>query len=80
MLPLALNTVLPQSMQAKYQVGIGALPIGLMFAWFLPLFTIAEWLESVAGIPPNSPIKDHPNGIACIVGFLPVMVALMQTS
>ncbi len=45
MLPLAMNTVLPQSMRVKYQLAIGVLPIGLMFSWFIPLFLMVPWLK-----------------------------------
>lgn len=74
---LALNTVLPQSMRVKYQLVIGVLPIGLMFASFVPLWQFAGWLEAHFGIPANSPIKAHPNGGAWIAVFLFTMVALM---
>jgi hypothetical protein len=74
---LALNTVLPQSMRVKYQLAIGVLPIGLMFAAFLPLWQLGSWLESHLGIPMNSPIKEHPNGGTWIAIFLFAMVALM---
>lgn len=74
---LALNTVLPQSMRVKYQLAVGALPMGLMFASFLPLFFFASWLEARLGIPPNSPIKAHPNGALWISVFLGVMVVSM---
>ena len=74
---LALNTALPQMMRVKYQIAIGALPLGLMFASFLPLFYFASWLEATLGIPPNSPIKAHPSGTVWIVVFLVVMVVLM---
>lgn len=74
---LALNTVLPQSMRVKYQLAIAVLPLGLMFAAFLPLWQLGIWLESHLGIPVNSPIKEHPNGGAWIAVFLFAMVALM---
>ena len=74
---LALNTVLPQSMRIKYQLAIGALPIGLMFASFAPLWGLATWLEANQGVPPNSPIPEHPNGLAWIAVFLLAMVFLM---
>ena len=74
---LALNTVLPQSMRVKYQLAIGVLPIGLMFAAFVPLWHLGAWLESHLGIPLNSLIKVHPNGGAWIAVFLIAMVTLM---
>jgi hypothetical protein len=74
---LALNTVLLQSMRVKYQVALGVLPIGLMFASFLPLFAFAPWLEAALGMPPNGPIKRHPNGTLWIAIFLGAMVISM---
>lgn len=74
---LALNTVLPQSMRMKYQLAIGVLPIGLMFAAFVPLWLLSSWLEAYYGIPTNSPIRSHPNGGIWIAVFLSTMVALM---
>jgi len=74
---LAFNTGISQSMRAKYQLAIGALPIGLMFASFLPLFFFASWLEAALGIPPHSPVKNHPNGMLYLVVFLGVMVIAM---
>ncbi len=77
MLPLALNTVLPQSMQVKYQLLIGALPICLMFASFIPAFFIVAWLEAHFPIPANSSITDQPNGGAWLALFLFGMITLM---
>ena len=74
---LALNTILPQNLRIRYQLAVGVLPLGLMFASFLPLFVFASWLEATLGIPPNSPIKDHPNGTLWVTAFLGVMVVLM---
>ena len=54
---LALNTLLPPLMKVRYQVAIGAAPIGLMFASFGLVFWLPSWLETVSGIPPNSPIN-----------------------
>lgn len=74
---LALNTLLPQSMRIKYQFAIAALPIGLMFASFAPLWGLATWLEANQGVPPNSPILEHPNGVTWIAVFLLSGVFLM---
>ncbi len=74
---LALNTALPQSMRIKYQFAIAALPIGLMFASFAPLWGLSTWLEANQGVPPNSPILEHPNGLTWIAVFLLSMVFLM---
>ena len=74
---LPLNAVLPQMMRARYQIAIAAIPLGLMFASFFPLFYFASWLESALGLPPNTPVRGHPNGTTWIVLFLVVMVTLM---
>jgi hypothetical protein len=74
---LALNMVLPQSMRAKYQLALAVLPVGLMFASFAPLWLFAPWLEAALGIPPNSPIRPHPNGGIWFGVFLVTMVVLM---
>lgn len=60
-----MNVVLPQRMRTKYQLAIAALPIGLMFASFVPLWHFANWLERYSA-------KD-----AWIIGFLGAMVPLM---
>jgi hypothetical protein len=75
--PLAFNVVLPQTLKVRIQVAVAALPIGLMFLSFVPLFRFAHWLEQALGIPPNSPVKSHPNGVLWITVFLSVMVLLM---
>ena len=77
MLPLAFNTILPQSLKTKHQFALAVLPIGLMFASFGLIFLFAYWLEGVLDIPHNSPIRDHPNGTTWLVVFLGVMVVLM---
>jgi hypothetical protein len=74
---LALNSLLPPLMKVRYQVAIGAAPIGLMFASFGLVFRLASWLETVLGIPPNSPINAHPNGTLWFIAFVTCMVALV---
>ena len=78
MLPMGLNTNLPP-MKAKYQVAVAVLPIGLMFAAFVPLIFFASWLESALGIAHNSSIRASSNGTLWISIFLIVMVVLMIT-
>jgi len=80
MRPLAFNTVVPQSLRWKPQFAIAVLPIGLMFASFGPLFFFAYWLERALGIPHNSPIKNHPNGILWLALLLSAMVVLVVLS
>ena len=75
--PLAWNFELPQRMRTQPQLALGVLPIGLMFASFVPLFLLAMQLSTVLGIPENAPVKDDPNGILWLVLFLVAMVILM---
>lgn len=74
---LALNTVLPQSMRAKYSLAIGIFPLGLMFASLLPLWRFANWLNTYFGMPVDSPFKDYPNGPVWVVALLSTTVVLM---
>jgi hypothetical protein len=72
---LALNPRIPLS--ARYQLALGALPIGGVFASFLPLVAFALWLESALGIPPNTPVAQHSNGMLFFALYLGAMVLLM---
>jgi len=74
MLPLAFNTLLPQSMRPKCQIALAILPIGLMFASFLPLFLLVPWFESAMGLPPGAPVRSHPNGWLWVTAFLAAFV------
>lgn len=74
---LAFNTILPQSMRAKYQWLVGTLPIGLMFAAILPLYFSLSWFEQTLGIPPNSPTNFHPNEMWLFVMLISAFVLLM---
>jgi hypothetical protein len=78
MLPMGLNTNLPP-MKTRFQVAIAVLPLGLMFAAFVPLIFFASWLESALGIPHDSSIRASANGTLWISVFLFVMVVLMIT-
>ena len=70
----------PAVPQVEAQFAIAVLPIGLMFASFGPLFFFASWLERARGIPHNSPIKNHPNGILWSALLLSAMVVLVVLS
>jgi hypothetical protein len=78
MLPMGLNTNLPP-IKTRFQVAVGVLPLGLMFAAFVPLIFFASWLESALGIPHNSSIRASANGTLWIGLFLIAMVVLMIT-
>ncbi|MFM7625420.1 MAG: hypothetical protein ACKO7G_02935 [Gammaproteobacteria bacterium] len=74
---LALNTLVPQIMRAKYQLAISVLPVGLMLGSFLPLMIFSSWLQGRFGIPADSAVRDHPDGSAWIVIFVVAMIVLM---
>jgi hypothetical protein len=57
----------------------GILPIGLMFASFVPLFWFAGWLADRLNIPIGAPVRDQPNGLLWVAIFLTVMVVTMIT-
>ncbi|MCA0176327.1 MAG: transporter [Proteobacteria bacterium] len=48
-----------------------------MFASFFPLSSFAAWLGAALSIPPNSPVKAHPNGSLWITIFIGAMVFSM---
>lgn len=75
--PLAWNFEICQRMRAQQQIALGALPIGLTYASFAPLFFLVEYLSSTLGIPDNAPIKDPPIFLLFIIMALVAMVLLM---
>lgn len=75
--PLAWNFEISQRMRTQPQIALGALPLGLMFASFAPLFLLTTSLSSILGIPDNVPVKDQPNGLLWLMLFLVAMVFLM---
>ena len=74
---LALNTVLPQTLRAKYQVAIAALPVGLMVGSVGALAAGVTWLERAGALPLEGPLRDQPGGAWWILGALVGMVVLM---
>jgi hypothetical protein len=77
MTPLPFNMLIPQSMRPKLQIGLAILPIGLMFASFLPLFMLIPLLESASGIPHGAPVKSQVNGWLWVAVIIFTMVAGM---
>lgn len=75
--PLAWNFEIPQRMRTQPQIALGVLPIGVMFASFVPLFFLATSLASILGIPDNVPVKDQPNGVLWLILFLVAAIILM---
>ena len=74
MLPLALNAILPQSMRIKYQLAIGAFPIGFVFASLVPLFLLVPWLGTALGLSPGIPVKAQSNGILWFVIIISALI------
>jgi hypothetical protein len=75
--PLAWNFELPQRMRMQPQLALGVLPIGLMFASFVPLFFLSMQVAAVLGISENVPVKDQPNATMGLILFLVAMVIFM---
>ena len=74
---LAFNTEISRRMRVKVQIALGALPIGLMFASFIPLLLVVVWLSSVFGTSMSAPIRSQPYEYLWLVLFLVVMVSFM---
>ena len=74
---LPFNFTIAETLRRKLQLILAVLPIGLMFAAFLPLWVFAKWLGGVMGIPEGAPVKEHPNGLLWLAIFLVAMVFLM---
>ncbi|MBM96844.1 MAG: hypothetical protein CMI09_13490 [Oceanospirillaceae bacterium] len=74
---LVWNVEISQRLRISIQLALGALPIGLMFAAFIPLFLIAEILAGALGIPDGAPVIEQANGITWLILFLVIMVGLM---
>jgi hypothetical protein len=74
---LALNTTISQSLRARYLFGIAALPIGLMFLSFAPLWVFANWMAATLGIHPDGAVKEHPNAWTWFTILMVAMIALM---
>jgi hypothetical protein len=56
----------------KYQLAIAGLPIGLMFASFVPLFIVADWMDAQKFVGVG-----QPGGWVVLAVFLVVMLTLM---
>jgi TPR repeat protein len=74
---LAFNTEISTRLRVSVQIALGALPLGLMFASFIPLFHFESLLNKILGIPASAPIKSQPHGYLWLIVFLAVMVAFM---
>lgn len=74
---LALNTTISQSLRAGYLLSISALPIGLMFLSFAPLWAFANWMAATLGIPADGAVKEHPHGWIWFTVFVVGMITFM---
>ncbi len=66
-----------QRLRAKYSWAVAALPLGLMFASFGPIWLIARSLSVVLGIADDVPVRTHTNGLTFMIAFVLLMVVLM---
>lgn len=74
---LALNTVIPNSMRVKYQILVGALPVGLTLASLLPPWAMAAWLDERMPLPLDGGLGQQPGAVLWLLGFLLAMLPLM---
>ena len=68
--PLALNTLLPQTMRLRYQLAISVLPVGMMLLALVPSYFFAIWLEQLEGISAHTRLLDDARGRMWIAAFL----------
>ena len=74
---LALNTIVTRALRVRYQIALGAMPIGFMVASCAPSYVFAEKLAAHLGISSTAPIRSHPNGASWILGFLAATFCFM---
>ena len=74
---VTLDTGQLRLLKIKYRVAVSMLPLGMSFLSFVPLTYFATWLEVAFGIPPGSPIPQHPNGNSWFIAFLASMCAFL---
>jgi hypothetical protein len=73
---LATNMLIWSDVKPRFKWGLSILPIGLMFAAFVPIFAIAAWLAGALRLGSGA-VKGQPNGLLWLVLFLSMMIALM---
>lgn len=73
---LATNTLIWQDLKPRFKFVMSILPLGFMFAAFVPIFAIAKWMAAVLNLG-TGPVPAQSNGLLWLVLFLTFMVALM---
>jgi len=68
--PLALNTLLPQTIRLRYQLAISVLPVATTLLALVPSYFFANWLEQLAGIPAQTRLLDDASGRIWVAVFL----------
>jgi len=74
MTPLAFNSLVPQNLRLRFQLALGALPLACMLLAFIPSYFLAQWLETLQGIPAQARLLDHPTGRMWVVAFLAALL------
>lgn len=75
---LATNTLIWRDLKPRFKFGMSILPMGLMFAAFVPIFAMAKWMAAVLDLG-TGPVGAQPDGLLWLALFLTYMVALMLT-
>ena len=70
MTPLAFNSLVPQNLRLRFQLALGALPLACMLLAFIPSYFLAQWLETLPGIPAQTRLLDHPTGQMWVAAFM----------
>jgi hypothetical protein len=73
---LATNMLIWDDVKPRIKWGVSVLPVGLMFAAFIPIIEIAIWLSGALHLGAG-PAKEQPNGLLWLFLFLSTMLVLM---
>jgi hypothetical protein len=73
---LATNMLIWSNVKPRFKWGTSILPIGLMFAAFVPIIAIAAWMAGALRLT-NGPVRGQSNGPLWLVLFLSTTVVLM---
>jgi hypothetical protein len=71
---LATNMLIWQDVKPRFKWGVSILPIGLMFAAFVPIVAIAIWLAGALRLA-TGPVRGQSNGLLWLILFLSMMLA-----
>ncbi len=75
--PLAFNMEFSKQVRTKINIALSVFPVGFMFGSFGLIWAFSRYLAELFGIPHNTPIREHPNGLIWFVIFLVVMILFM---